>query len=81
MNKDFLKGFKKGTHAFGDTIAVIVNSALLAMVYLIGVGLTALGCKLFKKQFLDLKPDPKAKSYWSELNLKKRKIEEHYRQF
>jgi len=78
---DFTNGFKKGMHSFGQTIAVIVNSVLLAIVYFIGVGITALFAKLTGKRFLDLKPDRKAKTYWVDLNLRKRPIKEHYRQF
>jgi len=81
MNKEFTKGFKKGMHAFGQHIAVIVNSVLLAIVYLVGVGLTALACRLFKKKLMDLKPDAKSETYWSDIDLKKRPIKEHYRQF
>jgi hypothetical protein len=80
MNQ-FLKGIKKGMHAFGQHIAVIINSALLAIVYWFGVGLTALACRMFKKKFLDLKPDSKSETYWSDIDLKKRPIKEHYRQF
>jgi hypothetical protein len=79
--KAILKGFKQGMRAFGDSIAVIVNSVLLAVVYLLGVGLTSIVCRLFLKRFLDLKPSKHATTYWVDINLKKRPIEEHYRQF
>lgn len=78
---DFKKGFKKGMNTFGQTIAIIVNSILLTIVYFVGVGMAFLFTKFTKKKFLDLKPNKNAKTYWVDLNLKKRPIEEHYRQF
>ena len=77
----FLTGFKKGMNGFGKTISVIINSILLAIVYIIGVGITSIACRLFRKQFLDVTPDKKAKTYWVDLHLKNRKIQDHYRQF
>jgi hypothetical protein len=78
---DFIKGCRKGMHAFGQAITVIVNSVLLTIVYLAGVGLAAIMVRLAGKRFLELKPDKKAGTYWADLDLKKRPIEEHYRQF
>ena len=77
----FGKGFQKGMNAFGQCIAIIINSVLLTLVYFIGIGITAIICKIFRKQFLDLKPDKNAITYWSDIDLKKRPIKEHYRQF
>ena len=79
--KNFFKGFKKGTELFGKNISIIVNTALLFIVYIIGVGLTSLIAKLFGKHFMDLKISKKKKSYWSKLDLKKRPEEEYYRMF
>ncbi len=79
--KNFFKGFKKGMESFGKNIAGIINAALLIIVYLIGVGLTSIIAKLFGKHFMDTKLSKKKKSYWSDLNLKKRPIEEFYRMF
>jgi hypothetical protein len=79
MNK-FFSEFKDGMKNFGTTISIIVNSILLFLVYLIGVGLTFLLSKIFRKKFLDTKPE-NVKSYWKELNLKNQKKEECYRQF
>ncbi|MBW2990837.1 hypothetical protein KY348_03965 [Candidatus Woesearchaeota archaeon] len=76
----FFKGFGKGLKEFGTGISTIVNSVLLLIVYIIGVGLTSVFAKLFGKHFLDLKK-PKTKTYWKELNLKKEPIEKYYRQF
>ena len=82
----FLKGFRKGTHNFGITISVIVNSILLAIVYFVGVGMTSIIAKLAKKHFLSVsikhtKQSENEKTYWEELDLKKRKLEDYYRQF
>lgn len=79
--KQFFKGFKKGTTNFGHNITLVINSILLSLVYIIGVGLTSIAAKLFGKHFLDIKWSKKKKSYWSDLNLKKKPIEEYYRQF
>ena len=79
--KIFFRGFKNGMGNFGKNVAIIVNSILLLIVYLIGVGATSLIARIFKKHFLDLKISEKEKTYWSDLNLKKRPIQEYYRQF
>ncbi len=78
--KDFFIGFENGSKDFGEHIAVIINSVLLSIVYFLGVGGTSIIAKIFGKHFLDLKMRRKD-SYWSELNLTKRPLEEYYRQF
>ncbi len=77
--KTFLKGAKEGMSLFGQNIALIVNTFLLFMVYLVGVGMTSLIAKLVGKHFLDMKK--KKDTYWKDFNLKKKPIEEYYRQF
>jgi hypothetical protein len=77
---EFFAGFKTGMKEFGTNIGVIVNSILLLFVYLIGVGLTSLVAKLSGKRFLELKPGRK-KSYWTKLDMKAGKLEDHYRQY
>ena len=79
-NRRFLVGFNKGMKNFGHNLALIINSILLSVVYLIGVGITSIFAKLFKKHFLDMKL-LKRDSYWSDLDLKKKPIKEYYRQF
>lgn len=79
--KEFFKGFYSGFKNFGQNISIIVNSLLLGIVYLAGVGLTAILAKFAKKQFLDIKTAKEKKTYWSDLNLKKENIEKYYRQF
>lgn len=77
--KQFFKGFKKGMSNFGHNIALIINTILLTFVYLIGVGLTSIFAKIFRKHFLEIKLSKN--SYWSDLKLKKKKLEDYYRQF
>lgn len=79
--KQFFQGFRKGVKEFGQNISIIINSSLLAIVYLIGVGITFIFAKLSGKHFLDMKLSQKAKTYWTDLNLKKKPIEKYYRQF
>lgn len=77
----FFSGFARGFKRFGSNISVIVNTVLLALVYLLAVGPTSLIAKLTGKRFLTLKADKKAKTYWERLNLTKRPLDEYYRQF
>ncbi|MEK7122254.1 MAG: hypothetical protein AAB855_00190 [Patescibacteria group bacterium] len=77
---EFIKGMKSGMKAFGQLIASIINSALLLIVYLIGVGITSIIAKLVGKRFLETKLSGKS-SYWTPLNLKTRPLKGHYRQF
>jgi len=79
--KQFFRGFKEGFKDFGHSISVIVNSALLLAVYLVGVGLTSIFAKLSGKRFLHKKLSKSRETYWSDLNLKKKPIDEYYRQF
>lgn len=76
-----MHAYKEGFHLFGQCIATLVNSALLLVVYVLGVGIPSLIARLFNKQFLKLKPKVSTTSYWEELNLQKKPIEEYYRQF
>ena len=76
----FFKGFRKGMVTFGHNIAGIINTLLLLLVYILAVIPTALIAKIAGKRFLDLKPT-KEKSYWQDLNLKKKTMEAYYRQF
>jgi len=78
--KDFFKGFKEGQKEFGETISAIVNFMLLTIVYIIGVGLTSIFAKLFRKKFINLKKGNK-NSYWVDLNLGKKPILDYYKQF
>jgi hypothetical protein len=79
--KNFFKGFKDGTKLFGEDISAIINAALLSVVYFLGVGLTAIFAKFFRKDFLSLKVETDKESYWEDLNLSKKQINDYYRQF
>lgn len=79
--KEFIKGFKEGQKKCGGKITIIINSVLLSVVYFIGVGVTSLAAKMFGKHFLDLNTDENKETYWEELNLTKKPLEEYYRQF
>ena len=50
--KSFIHQLKKGQKEFGEDLAVIINSVVLSIVYLFGVGLTSLTAKIFRKKFL-----------------------------
>lgn len=78
--KQFFNGFKKGMKNFGHGIALIINTALLVFVYLVGVGLTCFFAKILGKHFLETKLSKK-NTYWSGLKLRKKSIEDYYRQF
>lgn len=77
----FFKAFRKGFSKFSIGISLIINSILLIIVYFIGVGITSLVAKLAGKHFLEKKISKNAKTYWTNLNLKKKHIGEYYRQF
>ncbi len=79
--RQFLHGFRQGLKQFGYNINVIVNSVLLSIVYIFGVGVTAVFARLVGKRFLDVQLSRSRNSYWSDLDLKKRPIEDYYRQF
>ena len=66
-------------HLFGQNVALIINTALLSFAYVFGVGLTSIVAKITGKRFLDMKQGKE--SYWKPLNLKKKSMEEYYRQF
>lgn len=79
MDKELIHGIKEGAELFGEAIAALVNTVLLTIVYFVGIGLTSIIAKIFKKSFLDL--DKKSYSYWKNLNLRKKPLEEYYRRF
>lgn len=80
-SRRFFSGFKEGMLTFGSNISIIVNSILLLIVYLLGVGITSMVAKLFGKHFLETRISKQQQTYWSDLSLKKKSIDEYYRQF
>ena len=83
--KQFFKGFHTGFKDFGLNISSIINTILLSIVYIIGAGITSVVAKIIGKHFLEYKDPSKEKirvnSYWRELDLGKKPIDEYYRQF
>ena len=80
--RQFISGFYEGFKSFGYGISAIINTVLLFIVYIIGVGFSSLIAKIFGKHLLEnKKPSRKLKSYWKKLDLKKNPIEEYFRQF
>jgi len=71
--------FKAGFEDFGHTISGLINTALLSIVYFLGVGPTSLTAKLVGKSFLKLLVQ--AESYWSNLDIDKKSMEHYHRQF
>ncbi|NIO20671.1 MAG: hypothetical protein GTN76_08010 [Candidatus Aenigmarchaeota archaeon] len=60
-------------------ISSAVNTVLLSIVYFVGIGLTSLIGKAFRKKFLDT-GKTEAKTYWIQYKGKKSK-ESYYRTF
>lgn len=75
----FLKGIKHGFRQFADMVAFLVNTLLLTVVYVVGVGPTALVARLRGKKFMELETDNKQKSYW-EKHMEP-KTEDYFRMF
>lgn len=79
--KSFLKGIKSGQKKYGESISAIINSVLLSVVYIVGVGVTSVFAKVLGKHFLDLNFKKPQDTYWEELNLGREDLEKYYRQF
>lgn len=79
--KSFFKGMSKGMKFFGTLITTIVNSAILIVVYIIGIGLTALIAKISKKELIQKKLSYNKETYWTDLNISDKKMDDYYRQF
>jgi len=78
--QDFWDGLKTGFSSFGNNITTIINTALLLLVYVFGVGITSVVAKISGKHFLETKTSRK-KTYWQKLDLQKKPLEKYYRQF
>ena len=85
--RSFFKGFKKGMREAGLCSAMVINSMLLLVVYFVAVGVTALIARISGKRFMETTRESfrdssrRKKSYWSDLNLKTKPLNEYYRQF
>lgn len=76
--KEFLR---KGNTFLTKTIVIIINLLLLTIAYILGVGIISIIAKLLRKQFLDMKMSKETKTYWKDLYIRKKPIDEYYRQF
>ena len=74
-----MKKFKQGIKKFMNDLTFLISFFLLTITYFSGVALTFLFAKIFGKNFLDTRK--KEKSYWRDLNLKEKSMEEYYKQF
>ena len=79
--KLFFKSVGKGMKQFGENITAVVNTVLLLVVYIVGVGVTAIFARIFRKHFLERKISKNKVSYWSDLNIKKQEREKYYNQY
>ena len=64
-----------------EIIQTVVNTILLSIVYIVGVGMTSLIAKITGKKFLDLNIQKDKESYWEDLELGKKELKDYYRQF
>ena len=62
--KLFFNQIKLGFKEFGEVLSFLINTLLLFLVFVLGIGIIAIIAKLLKKKFLDLYPDKNLKSYW-----------------
>jgi cytochrome c biogenesis protein CcdA len=79
--KLFFKHFKEGMISFGKDISTIVNTLLLLIIYILGVGITSSVALVVGKKFLETDLSKDKNSYWTNLDLKKKKLDEYYSQF
>jgi hypothetical protein len=79
--KQIFDEFHRGQKTFGDDIARLINVVLLSFVYFIGVGISWAITRFSEKELLDLKLNPKSKTYWEKLDITNKPIKEYYRQF
>jgi len=77
----FFKAFYKGMKIFGEGAVNVVNFFLLLIMYIFGVGISALLSKISGKKLLNLdKSNKKIHSYW--LDKKNgQKLADFYKQF
>lgn len=81
MIKQFFRGYKKGMENFGSIISTIVNTIILSIVYILGIGLTSILAKIVRKKFIETKVLKNKETYWSNIDSKNKSIKEFYKQF
>jgi len=77
--KHFIKGFKDGLKYLGENINFLVNCFLFSIIYLIGVGLTSVFLKIFRKHLLELSIG--RKTYWEKMVADDKEKNNYYNQF
>jgi len=78
--KKFASGFKKGQGFFTESLSTIVNTVILTLIYIIGVGATSIFVR-GKKRMLHLETEKGKKSYWENIEKKDNTKEGFYKQF
>lgn len=73
--------FQEGFRAGGESISIIINTILLTLLYILGIGATSLGVKIYRKNLLDMKIDTSKHSYWEDHPVSGANIEDYYKQF
>ena len=76
--KQFFNGFKEGAVDFNKNLTTLINVILLTLVYIIGIGIPSIIAKVSGKHFFDTS---RRDTYWLDLNIKKKPLEEYYKQF
>lgn len=79
--KHFWRGFREGAGEFGLTVNVLITSALLLVVYLLGVGITSVIAKCAGKRFLQSGSEQPQNTYWSSLSRTIESTDDYYKQF
>ena len=76
------QGFRDGFKTLGEDVSTLVNTVLLALVYILGVGITAIIAKIAGKRFLERDiAASNPKTYWNDVEDEHPDLESHFRQF
>lgn len=73
--------FLGGMRAFGERVGAVVNTVLLTLAYVAGIGATALLARLISKQFLVTTSSLKSSTYWQPAAKKPAARQQALRQF
>ncbi len=79
--RSFFGGFTDGVKECVACSSTLINSLLLGVVYLFGIGATAAAAKLFGIRFIEHGERRSRDSYCIEREQRPMLAEEHYRQF
>jgi len=77
----FASGIFEGMKEFGSNISIIVNSLLLLIVYVLGVGASSLAARMLNKKLFDFQISKSRSTYWIDMNMQKQGIAGYKRQF